>query len=690
MLTKIPKFRRCVIQSFPFIEEDFDALTDYELLCKVVEYLNKVITSQNEVVEATEDLLEAFSALQSYVATYFENLDVQEEINNKLDEMAEDGTLQEIITEYIQANVAWTFDTVADMKLATNLVAGSYAKTLGFHTINDGGGALYYITDSGTANEMDIIAIDTLYAVLVKPSIITPEIYGAYGDGVHDDSDSIQECFTKNSKIQMDKTYLISKQLSFNGSIYGLGKGLIQTDKTSRITGAFIASTTYLLIDGMNFDCGSNVEFTLDDKFSHYNLAIAATGKLIVSNCEFHNLYEKFIRITGNTTSYIDIHDNLLSSDNKTNVYMSICIDIAGVINEDGIINIHDNTLKGYEYDYVGTYDNDSNINASGMMLSNVNVKEINIDSNVISHLGRYGSVSGNLGLSRICAVDCYFNVKPFHFANNKLINCHWTALRLHGATGAVINNNLITVARACSEPLMIISDSYNSTGEAPVGCDDIMISNNTILNKNNIFEQGIFINSYSAESVAGSGNDGFHGHVNNFNLVNNTINFCSKNFLVFDYSLKKCNIINNFMNSDFSGVTSMPSHIFLAVDTRSVMKTATVGKDFSNTFINMYSNNLCLDGVIVQSRTTDSDLTGIWDDLTFEIDKNRLQNTSTGYVLYSTEGQPFNLINNIIKASVGGVFNANKAYNNIVFYQSGSSGIYNATTSQNNSEYTN
>ena len=41
--SKIPKFRRCVLQNFPFIEEDFDALTDYGLLCKVVEYLNKVI-----------------------------------------------------------------------------------------------------------------------------------------------------------------------------------------------------------------------------------------------------------------------------------------------------------------------------------------------------------------------------------------------------------------------------------------------------------------------------------------------------------------------------------------------------------------------------------------------------------------------------------------------------------------------
>lgn len=104
-LTKIPKFRRCVLQNFPFIEQDFDALTDYQLLCKVVEYLNNVITSQNEVIEATESLTSDFNELQSFVEHYFDSLDVQQEINNKLDSMVEDGTLEEILSQYIDENV---------------------------------------------------------------------------------------------------------------------------------------------------------------------------------------------------------------------------------------------------------------------------------------------------------------------------------------------------------------------------------------------------------------------------------------------------------------------------------------------------------------------------------------------------------------------------------------------------------
>lgn len=685
----VPPFVTFVTSAVPMVFDN--SMSYYEALCALWKWLqDDVIDVINNNASVTEQYITLTNELQEFVENYFDNLDVQEEINNKLDAMVEAGTLQEIITSYLQANVTWTFDTVADMKLATNLVDGSFARTLGFHSIDDGGGATYKITNSGTANEMDVISVDSLYATLVKPVTVTPEMYGAYGDGSHDDTTCIQECFDNNDHVQMSNEYLISSQLSFNGSIDGCGSGLIKTDPTARITNSFLLSTTNLEVKGMKFNCASNVEFTLDNKTLNYNLAIIASGKIVIENCEFHNLYEKFVRITGNSTYFVDIHDNLFSSDNKTNVYMSACIEFMNVINSECVINIHDNTFKGYEYEYVDQYDNDTNVNAAGLFLAQVNVQEFNVDSNVFEHLGRYGSVSGNAGLSRICAIDCYFNVTPFHLTNNKIVNCHWTALRLHGTTGAVVDNNLITMGRACAEPLMLISDSYNSTGEAPVGCDDIVISNNTILNKDKIVEYGIFINSHSAASIAGAGNDGFHGHVNNLSLINNTIDFCTKNFFVFDYSLKKCNIAHNYMNSDFSGVTSMPSHIFLTVDSRSVMKTSTIGKDFSNTFINMYGNDLALDGVIIQSRTTDAALTGIWDDLTFSIDKNRLQNTSTGYVAYSTEGQPFDLTANIIKGAVGGVFNANRAYNNVVFYQSGSAGIYNATTLQNNDQYTN
>ena len=126
--THIPKFRRFVLQNFPFIEEDFDALTDYALICKVVEYLNQVIDSQNAVITEVsefesnvnteinrfetsitadfENLTNLFNQLQSFVENYFDNLDVQEEINTKLDAMVEDGTLESLISTQILGDLS--------------------------------------------------------------------------------------------------------------------------------------------------------------------------------------------------------------------------------------------------------------------------------------------------------------------------------------------------------------------------------------------------------------------------------------------------------------------------------------------------------------------------------------------------------------------------------------------------------
>ena len=78
-----------------------DSLSYYELLCKVVDTLNEVITNLNNFNEDINNLLKAYVELQDYVNNYFNNLDVQTEINNKLDVMATDGTLSQIINEQI-------------------------------------------------------------------------------------------------------------------------------------------------------------------------------------------------------------------------------------------------------------------------------------------------------------------------------------------------------------------------------------------------------------------------------------------------------------------------------------------------------------------------------------------------------------------------------------------------------------
>ena len=129
--------------NFPFIENTFGALDTYGLICQLVKYLNTVIDNTNTMEQNVTSLSNAFNQLNDYVEHYFDNLDVQEEINNKLDDMVEQGILQEIVAEYLQSQALWCFNNVAEMKNSENLINGSYAKTLGYYEKNDGGSATY-------------------------------------------------------------------------------------------------------------------------------------------------------------------------------------------------------------------------------------------------------------------------------------------------------------------------------------------------------------------------------------------------------------------------------------------------------------------------------------------------------------------------------------------------------------------
>lgn len=78
-----------------------ESLSYYEVLCHLTAKIKEVIDEQNVEGDAIEELQQKYLLLVDYVDNYFDNLDVQEEINNKLDQMVEDGVFDEIINQEI-------------------------------------------------------------------------------------------------------------------------------------------------------------------------------------------------------------------------------------------------------------------------------------------------------------------------------------------------------------------------------------------------------------------------------------------------------------------------------------------------------------------------------------------------------------------------------------------------------------
>lgn len=89
---KLEPFRFWCQHVLPTVYDD--SLSYYELLCKVVKQLNYMVDNLN-------DMNEEVTTLVNEVNNYFENLDIQSEVNNKLDSMVADGTLDKIINDKI-------------------------------------------------------------------------------------------------------------------------------------------------------------------------------------------------------------------------------------------------------------------------------------------------------------------------------------------------------------------------------------------------------------------------------------------------------------------------------------------------------------------------------------------------------------------------------------------------------------
>lgn len=150
-----------------------EAMSYQELLMWFCDYLkNTVIPTVNNNANAVTELQNLYVELKNYVDNYFINLDVQEEINNKLDEMAENGTLENLLTNYTK--LIKVYNTTQEMiNDKNNLQNNQKIQTLGYNNINDSGGALFYITNQKINDYYQINLENGLYATIFDE--ITPE-----------------------------------------------------------------------------------------------------------------------------------------------------------------------------------------------------------------------------------------------------------------------------------------------------------------------------------------------------------------------------------------------------------------------------------------------------------------------------------------------------------------------------------
>lgn len=487
----LPPFKAFLASNLPSVYDN--TLSYYDELTKMIAYLEQVIVPAVDKNTADiEKYVNGLQELKDYVDNYFDNLDIQTEINNKLDDMAESGQLASIIAQFLALGPVFGYETVADMVAAEDITADNLARTAGFHTAGVGGG-LYLIREAGeneVANGYNTIAMDNgLIAQLITDGTINVDQYGAYGDGVTDDSTAIQFAISNN----------LHHTIYFSDRTYALGSTLQTYINTPKKT-SFVLTPTTKLVALSSLDAliefgglGGTIQTTSDRR------KVLKGGIFDATNC---NAAIKIAETDGN----VEIRECELININKYGIYIPSpsSVDSCGLI-MDGVIMYG----IGGDYETYGVYcerpDNEfmnSSIrgcryafyfggehNTGGQNIMNVNGLGFGSGQNVWIENSCYCRMVGKMNFITGCYCDTFktfvdvrgqvtvTNCMYYSYMNNydvKLFNMAYTTSRL-----ILKNNNFQFPSTPSTKHKGIFFPSESWSGQGTI--KNVVVADNII-----------------------------------------------------------------------------------------------------------------------------------------------------------------------------------------------------------------
>lgn len=144
--------------------------------------------------------------------------------------------------KYLMDNGTMWVDSVSDLR-SYDASVGEVVATKGYYTPNDGGNSFFVVRadSSDTDDGGSIIILDNgNVAELITDGTVTPEQFGAKGDGVTDDADAVQNAINFGETINLTKKYLLGTQLVITKSVH-----LIGAKNTRKVS----ADSTFVITD---------------------------------------------------------------------------------------------------------------------------------------------------------------------------------------------------------------------------------------------------------------------------------------------------------------------------------------------------------------------------------------------------------------------------------------------------------
>ena len=510
----LPPFKAFLASNIPSVYDN--TLSYYDELTKLIAYL------EQQVVPAVNENTAGLKALKDYVENYFKHLDVQDEINNKLDEMAESGELAEIVAAYLSVKGVLAFDTPTALKGATNLIEGSYAKTYGYKRKGDGVYDLYTIkaleseTDDGYNT---IILTNAPTLVAIRQQCGEKRVIRLAS------TDNIQDYLSLEGEkeIVLPKGLLISQDDAL----------LLNSDTTIDLNGSTI-NFAYTRSSIFDYDFDETLGFMgygPDDAFTAYtgykNITIKNGSIVGACSCFMHNTNVKFENVYFQTAG------------SRHSIQIAAC---------DGF------SVKGCEFE--GARD-DETTDASELI--NLDFCEYGGQPYVSQYSALFdGTKNTNIAIE----------ANTFKQTNLEGLG-YFSAIGTHG--------NSVSTDIVC-DGLVIRDNTFNNPREYAIALKnfvDVVIENNTVDDSNNTYN-GAFIKKFGSVKKASicDNNVKFVSkflEVNNPNYEGRLLNIANNNIIAKDANADASGVfmLINIHDSAICGNTVQYQHHALHINTR-------------------------------------------------------------------------------------------------------------------------
>lgn len=378
-----------------------------------------------QIGDVTKEFLGATEATQAILDQVSEILTEVQELKTELNRQI--VTTNETLTTALQAaNEAMinaqsinirTFNSVEEMKASNTLKAGALAKTQGFYTAGDGGGADYLIINDLGEDEVDKASIITLqnslYAKLLVQDYVNIKWFGAKFDGITDDS----VAFNKATTFIQNNTKEIELTKEYETYTLYMPKGILKINNPITID-----------VSCMKVIGESTV---IDATDTSLETCILLTSKYVegTTRCPFtqHTRYMEGIVIIGHNESgskLVAIRGDDSTDDKNVSRFgiknCSILKCLAGVkISKNAYVPVYENVYFGECY--YGYYVPDE-VENSGERISFVNCT---FDNNFV---GAYGGNNATNFFFSSCSIDYQKNhaVQLKNGAGAYFNNCHF------------------------------------------------------------------------------------------------------------------------------------------------------------------------------------------------------------------------------------------------------------------------